>query len=156
MHHCAGAGLGAEDADRDDDVMLKAGWFTPMLHVGSIERSIEFYERLGFELIDTDHCVPIGWARMHCEGGAVMFLRGEEPAERRESAVLFYMYTADLPGLRAQLLTSGVDVPEICFPDYGPSGEVHLRDPDDYFIGIAHWGEKEHTEWLQRIGRNSV
>lgn len=71
-----------------------AGWYTPMLRVAEIERSIPFYELLGFELIDTDRCEPIGWARMHCQGGAVMLLRGE-PLNPREQTVMFYMYTPD-------------------------------------------------------------
>jgi hypothetical protein len=40
-----------------------------MLHVASVERSIEFYKLLGFRLIDTEGCGPLGWARMHCEIG---------------------------------------------------------------------------------------
>ena len=35
---------------------IKAGYSTPMLHVGEVERSIRFYELLGFETIDTDRC----------------------------------------------------------------------------------------------------
>ena len=38
--------------------VVKAGWFCPLLHVASIERSIEFYKLLGFEVIDTDGCQP--------------------------------------------------------------------------------------------------
>ena len=60
---------------------VKAGWATPMFWVADIDRSIRFYELLGFEVIDTDRCEPLGWARIHCEGGAVMFLRAEEPVD---------------------------------------------------------------------------
>lgn len=49
--------------------MPKAGWLTPLLHVANIETSIRFYELLGFSTIDTDRAKPLGWARMHCEGG---------------------------------------------------------------------------------------
>jgi hypothetical protein len=55
---------------------VKAGYSTPRLHAAKIERSIRFYERLGFTMIDTDRCVPIGWARLHCDdGSAVVLLR---------------------------------------------------------------------------------
>lgn len=84
-----------------------AGWYTPMLRVAEIERSIPFYEVLGFELIDTDRCEPIGWARMHCQGGAVMLLRGG-PTNPMAQTVMFYMYTPDLPALREQLVEKGV------------------------------------------------
>lgn len=135
---------------------INAGWYTPMLHVAAIERSIPFYERLGFELVDTDRCEPIGWARLHCQGGAVMLLRGEQPIDPRAQAVLFYMYTPDLPAFRARLVAAGVDASEIRYPDHGPSGEIYLADPDGYRLGVVHWGEQEHSAWLARIGRDAV
>ena len=137
------------------DTKPKAGYFTPMLHVAEIERSIRFYELLGFELIDTDRCTPLGWARMHCEGGAVMFLRAEEPVNPRAQSILFYMYTPDLKALRESLLSSGVHVPPIHHPPYMPSGEICVADPDGYAVLVAHWGEAEHTVWLERIGRKA-
>lgn len=137
---------------------VKAGWATPMVHVRSIEESIKFYERLGFELIDTDGCKPMGWARIHCEGGAMMFLRAEEEhyAEPDKGGVMFYMYTDDLPKLREQLLAESVEVSEIKYPGYMPSGEVYMKDPDGFIVGVAHWGQKEHSEWLKRIGRTTM
>lgn len=157
--------------------MIKAGYSTPMLHVASIERSIEFYERLGFETIDTDRCEPLGWARIHCEGGALMFLRAEHDhdhdhghehghghAHEHESAggtehshthpeLLLVMYTEDLAGLREQLIGQGVEVSEIRHPDYMPSGEMGVPDPDGNLVLINHWGRQEHDAWLERIGR---
>lgn len=135
----------------------KAGYWTSLLHVASIERSIPFYERLGFELVDTDRCEPIGWARLHCEGGALMFVRdpGDGPPIAPESqTVLFYLYTPELSRLREQLVAAGVEVSEIHHPFYMPSGEVSLRDPDGYSLLIGHWGEQEHADWLARIGRS--
>lgn len=131
------------------------GWYTPMLRVAEIERSIPFYELLGFELIDTDRCEPIGWARMHCQGGALMLLRGG-PTNPKAQTVMFYMYTPDLPAFRKQLVEKGITVSPIEYPDHGPSGEVYLDDPDGYHVGIMHWSDKEHTEWLQRIGREAI
>jgi catechol-2,3-dioxygenase len=46
----------------------------------------------------------------------------------------------------------GICVSEILYPDHGPSGEVYLKDPDGYQLGIIHWRDKEHSEWLKRIG----
>ena len=55
-------------------------WFRQFcIYVSDIEATIRFYETLGFELIDTDRCEPLGWARMHCQGGALMLLRAEHP-----------------------------------------------------------------------------
>jgi catechol 2,3-dioxygenase-like lactoylglutathione lyase family enzyme len=139
-------------------MIVKAGWSTPMLHVNSVEESIKFYERLGFELIDTDRCKPIGWARIHCEGGAMMFLRAEDDdrVDPTNQGVMFYMYTPDLPAFREKLVADGVEVSEIKRPPYMPSGEVYLKDPDGFVVGVGHWSDKEHAEWLKRIGRTSV
>jgi len=77
----------------------KAGYYTPLLHVNSIEESTRFYALLGFETIDQmGERGRLGWARMHCEGGALMFLRAEEPHfPKKKFEVLFAMYTPDLP-----------------------------------------------------------
>lgn len=131
--------------------MEKAGYFTPLLHVRQVETSIRFYELLGFETVDTDRCVPIGWARLHCDGGAVMFLRAEDEVKTAELPAMFYMYTPNLPELRDALIRANVAVSAITYPGYMPSGEMNLKDPDGYRIGIGHWSQKEHTAWLERI-----
>jgi len=131
---------------------VKVGHSTPMLHVAEIEKSIAFYELLGFETIDTDRCQPLGWARLHCEGGALMFLRAEGPLDGAGRGLILCMYTPDLPGLREQLLAGGVKVPEIRYPGYMPSGEVQFLDPDGYSVLISHWGKAEQEAWEKRIG----
>ena len=131
---------------------VKAGYSTPMLHVAEIERSIRFYELLGFATVDTDRGKPLGWARLHCEGGAVMFLRAEEPLDASAHAVMLCMYTPDLAGLREQLLASGVKVPPIRYPEYMPSGEFQVSDPDGNFIVVSHWGKSQQEAWEKRIG----
>ncbi len=130
----------------------KAGYSTPMLHVAEIEKSIQFYELLGFTTIDTDRCEPLGWARMHCEGGAVMFLRAEEPVDGSAQAVMLYMYTPDLVGLREHLIANGIEPPPIRHPAYMPSGELQLKDPDGYAVLVGHWGKAEQAAWEKRLG----
>jgi hypothetical protein len=122
-----------------------------MVHVAEIESSIRFYELLGFTTVDTDRCTPLGWARLHCEGGAVMFLRGEHPVDASAQAFMLYMYTSDLPALRGQLLAGGVSVPAIKYPGYMPSGEIQIADPDGYAIVVAQWGAAEQEAWVKRI-----
>jgi catechol 2,3-dioxygenase-like lactoylglutathione lyase family enzyme len=133
-------------------MVAKAGYSTPLFHVAEIERSIRFYELLGFTTVDTDHADPLGWARLHCEGGAVMFLRAEEEVDPSAQAVLLYMYTPDLVGLREHLLANGVRVPPIKHPPYMPSGEITIADPDGYIIFVGHWGPSEQEAWEKRIG----
>jgi len=133
----------------------KAGYSTPLYHVAEIERSIHFYELLGFTLIDTDRCTPIGWARMHCEGGAIMFLRAEHPFDASGQFAYLAMYTPDLPGLCEHLLANGVRVPPIKYPEYMPSGMIEMTDPDGYKLGIHHWGKAEQEAWERRLAQTS-
>ena len=122
-----------------------------MLHVADIETSIRFYQLLGFTVIDTDRCEPLGWARLHCKGGAVMFLRAEEPLNPKAQSTLLYMYTPNLDGLCDHLTTNGVKVPPISRPPYMPSGELRLSDPDGYTVLVAHWGDAEQQAWERRL-----
>ncbi|MGD0227224.1 MAG: VOC family protein [Terriglobia bacterium] len=133
----------------------KVGYSTPVLHVAEIEKSIQFYELLGFVTVDTDRCVPLGWARLHCEGGAVMFLGAEEPVDSPPHPVMLYTYTPDLTGLREHLLASGVTVPSIEYPGYMPSGEITIADPDGNIIIVGHWGKPEHEAWEKRISEKT-
>jgi catechol 2,3-dioxygenase-like lactoylglutathione lyase family enzyme len=122
-----------------------------MLHVAEIERSILFYEALGFRLIDDDGCKPIGWARMHCASGDIMFLRAETEIDAKKQGFLFSLYTPDLVGLREDLAAKGMPVPEIKHPAYMPSGAMGLADPDGYHIEISHWGETEQANWEKHL-----
>ncbi len=129
----------------------KATYSTPMLHVAEIERSIRFYELLGFTTIDTEGCKPLGWARLHCESGSIMFLRLEKPLDPSKQGFLFYLYTPDLAGLREHLVANGIKVPAINYPEYMPSGKINLPDPDGYHIEIAQWGKSGQEAWEKRI-----
>ena len=133
----------------------KAGYCTPMLHVKDIGVSIRFYEQIGFTLIDDDGCDPLGWARMHCEGGAMAFLRAEEPMDARAQAIFFYLYTLDLPAYREHLLAKGLTPAPIKHPPYMPSGEMHIKDPDGYAIFVGHWSEKEQNNWRERLRKRA-
>ena len=132
---------------------VKAGWSTPLLHVRNVERSLRFYELLGFETMDVElDGGTVVWARAHCEGGALMFLRSEEeehpdPEPTPHDRILLYMYTPDLPALQAQLNEAGLQTGPINHPIYMPSGELCLSDPDGYVVLIGHWGEEEHAKW---------
>jgi hypothetical protein len=128
----------------------KATYSTPLLHVAEIEKSIPFYELLGFAVIDTEG-QPMGWARLHCESGSIMFLRAEKPLDPSKQGFLFYLYTPDLPSLREHLLADGIKAPAIDFPEYMPSGKINLTDPDGYHVEIAHWGQDEQEAWEKQL-----
>ena len=123
-----------------------------MLHVADLPRSIAFYKLLGFELIDIEGAAASPyWARMHCEGAAIMLLLAEEPLDEAVKRIPFYMYAPDLPAFREHLLANGIEVSGINRPPYMKSGEVRVQDPDGYVIFVGHWGDAEHSDWLRRI-----
>ncbi|MGK2855631.1 MAG: VOC family protein [Thermoanaerobaculia bacterium] len=136
----------------------RIGYSTPLLQVADVARSLRFYRTLGFEIVDVegDGDSP-GWARVHCEGGAIMFLLAEEPVDPAKQSVLFALYTPDLPALRARLLADGLAPSPIRHPDYMPSGELQINDPDGYVILINQWSTAEDEPWeagrKQRLAR---
>jgi catechol 2,3-dioxygenase-like lactoylglutathione lyase family enzyme len=127
-----------------------------MLHVADVERSLRFYQLLGFEAVDVEGAAgcPLAWARMRTEdGSALMFLCGEEGhrPDPEQQGILLVLYTAGLPALREQLVAAGVKPSPIEHPPWMPSGHIFLRDPDGYGVGINQWGDAEHEAWLKGL-----
>jgi catechol 2,3-dioxygenase-like lactoylglutathione lyase family enzyme len=132
----------------------KAGWITPMLHVRNVQRSIDFYRLIGFQLIDVEGCDTPGWARLHCDdGSAIMLLQAEEPEniDPEKQAIMLVLYTANLSEFREEMIASGVTMPKIEHPPWMPSGHVLFRDPDGYRVAVNHWSDNEHQAWLQQL-----
>jgi hypothetical protein len=72
------------------------------------------------------------------------------PPAGRTAVGFFFISTPDLPALRTQLSSAGVEVGSIAHPDHMRSGEMCLKDPDGYVILIGHWGKPEHDAWEQQ------
>jgi len=117
----------------------------PMLRVADVERSVEFYKCLGFEV---GNRVPptgkMGWAWLYAplvqdwrRGPNLMLTLSDSAIHPDAQPVLFYLYAAHLPLLRDDLLLKGLHPGEICYPDYLPKGEFKLLDPDGYSLMIA-------------------
>lgn len=122
----------------------------PMIHVEDIERSAAFYRLLGFEIGNykpregSKH-----WAWLYApaapewrRGPNLMISRTDRPLNPGAQDVLFYLYAADLPALRAVLVTHGIAAGAICYPEYLPLGEFGVKDPDGYTLMIAQAGSE--------------
>lgn len=130
--------------------------FVPFLHVQDVLESQAFYERLGLELLS--RFGPEGdpyWARLVGYRSDLMLARASGPIDPRVQAVLFYLYTPNLKGLREQMLADGVvdggtfageagdDFPrsgklfDITHPHHMPAGEMRVHDPDGYVLLIG-------------------
>jgi catechol 2,3-dioxygenase-like lactoylglutathione lyase family enzyme len=117
----------------------------PMIHVADVERSIQFYRLLGFEVgSSVPPAGPLHWAWLYApkvtdwkRGPNLMVTRSAKPINPAAQEALFYLYAADLKALREELLAAGVKVGEIGYPDYLPDGEFETHDPDGYQLMVA-------------------
>jgi catechol 2,3-dioxygenase-like lactoylglutathione lyase family enzyme len=115
------------------------------VHVLDVERSIEFYRLLGFDL---GNRVPAAgamhWAWLYApkasdwkRGPNIMLTRSECAIDADAQRVLFYIYATDLKALHATLLAKGLAAGAISHPEYLPAGEFCIADPDGYTLMIA-------------------
>ena len=114
----------------------------PFVHVADVARSAAFYELLGLKV--NDRFEPHGrlaWVWMEHEGARIMLTLAGEPVVPGQQAVLFYLYSPDLAGLRAHLLANGVAAGEIVDGTPGPREEMRVFDPDGYVLMIAQIAE---------------
>ena len=121
----------------------------PMLHVTDVERSVAFYQLLGFEV---GNAMPgIGrkdWVWLYApkaadwkRGPNLMLTRSECAIDASAQQVLFYLYATDLTSLRSSLRATGVSASEITYPEYLPAGEFAVHDPDGYMLMVAQSAE---------------
>lgn len=133
----------------------------PYLHVADVERSVAFYELLGFvednRYRDADGRPVWASVRYPAEGtptAELFFARADGPVVPEEQAVLLYMYSRDIGALRAHLLERGLHdggrycgqagpnggrrvVFEIHHPHYMSGGELRIADPDGYCLLVG-------------------
>lgn len=115
----------------------------PFLFVADVERSIPFYEALGFDVIKRYE--PEGrleFAGLEATSAAkVMLARVDEVPEMDPDAQtpgFLYLYTSDLEALRDRLLARGHDADEIeDGPGPGPTRQMCVRDPDGHGHMVA-------------------
>jgi catechol 2,3-dioxygenase-like lactoylglutathione lyase family enzyme len=108
------------------------------VHVADVRRSVDFYALLGFDVRDTyEYEDRLDWAFLQAGEARLMVAHAHSPIDPGAQAVLFYLYSRDLDGLRTHLLSRGVHVGEIVDGTPGPRREMALSDPDGYCLMIA-------------------
>lgn len=110
-----------------------------MAHVADVQRSIDFYKLLGFNVASTfkNDAGVLCWVDLRSSDARLMLTRAEAPVIAAQHAVLFYLYADDLIGLREHLLGNGIAVPAITYPFYMKKGEIRVADPDGYVLLIG-------------------
>jgi predicted enzyme related to lactoylglutathione lyase len=115
-----------------------------MAFVAEVERSIAFYELLGFEVANTfteEGETGLAWAWLQCGEANLMLAAADGPIPADQQKVLFYLYTDDVAVARQSLADAGLSPGEIWTPFYAPRGEFKLVDPDGYVLMITHTGD---------------
>ena len=110
----------------------------PFAHVTDVDRSVAFYERLGFEL--QHEAVSDGrrmWAFLERGDARLMIAEADGAFDPEAQGIIFYLYTRDLDTLRARLVDAGVEAPEITTGGPGPDRQLELTDPDGYVLMVA-------------------
>ena len=80
----------------------------PMAQSAEVRRSVDFYKLLGMEIRGSLRN-PFGllqWVHVACEQAELMLTRAAHPIVGDQQAVLFYLYSPDLVGLREHLVPS--------------------------------------------------
>jgi hypothetical protein len=128
-------------------VTAKVTGLIPMAHVADVQRSADFYRLLGMELRGSlkNSSGALQWVHLANDQADLMFVRASEPVIPRQQAVLFYLYASDLVGLREHLLSNGLlsnglSVSPITYPNYMPKGEMRVDDPDGYCLLLGQAG----------------
>jgi len=114
----------------------------PIVRVYDVERSIDFYRRLGFvmrnKLESNGHVV---WTWLDNGKAYLMLNRSQGPMIPGPRDVILYMYSPDLVWYRDQLAADGVKVGPIEYPPYMQKGEFGIEDPDGYCVLVGQTDE---------------
>jgi hypothetical protein len=133
----------AESSTVNPCLEAKVTGLIPMASVADVQRSIDFYKLLGMGArgqLKASSGGDLLWAHVACEQADLMFARSTEPVVPSRQAVLFYLYSPNLIVLREQLISAGVRVSPVTYPEYMPKGEVCIEDPDGYTLLIGQAG----------------
>jgi hypothetical protein len=113
----------------------------PLAHVASVSRSVTFYGKLGFDLVNSlstpSHGEEPHWAYLRSGQADLMLALAKTPVLASEQAILIYLYTDDVFRFHTALGQAGVAVGELLFPTHSPMGEFRVIDPDGYVLLVG-------------------
>jgi hypothetical protein len=103
-----------------------------------VNRSIAFYEVLGFAVRDTHvHEGELDFAALESGSARTMLVRAAGLIGARQQRARFYLYVDDLETLRSHLIGNGVGAGPIVDGTPGRKRAMTVRDPDGYCLMIA-------------------
>ncbi len=106
----------------------------PMLPVADIGRSIEFYEKLGFEVENRRD--EWRWAMLRFGECRLMVDQSVNVHPGMPRSGVIYFYFDDIEAFHADIRAKGLDVPDLETTFYGMT-EFRLDDPDGNHLWIG-------------------
>ena len=118
---------------------MKHKGLVPYARVANVQRSVDFYRKLGFEIANSHpsgSAEPI-WVWLNAGGANLMLHHSDDPFVASQQAIFFYLYVEDVAGFRNTVIAAGIDAGPLTHPFYLPLGEFSVYDPDGYMVMIA-------------------
>ncbi len=118
---------------------MKMDRLIPMLPVKSMPASIEFYQKLGFNVERRED--GWGWAMLRFDECRVMVdqsINGRPKAPRQS---VLYLYPENIEKYHAQVRSAGLVVPDLNVTFYGMK-EFRIEDPDGNRLWIGQTQSK--------------
>jgi uncharacterized glyoxalase superfamily protein PhnB len=113
---------------------MKINRLIPMLPVSSIAASIEFYQKLGFD-VETRRD-DWGWAMLCCGECRLMVDQSINLHRDAPRQSVLYLYPENVAQYHEQLRSNGVTIPDLDVTFYGLT-EFRLADPDGNRLWIG-------------------
>jgi catechol 2,3-dioxygenase-like lactoylglutathione lyase family enzyme len=112
-----------------------------------IERSVDFYRRLGLrQIVDSPH-----YARFECPVGEATFSLHRVDTTLTGSQVVVYFETLHLDAEVARLQAAGVEFTQLPRDEPWLWREARLRDPDGHVLCLFWAGEnRRHPPWRMK------
>jgi predicted enzyme related to lactoylglutathione lyase len=107
-----------------------------LLHVSDVQRSVRFYEKLGFEVgnepLKNDQGVTTFVWMHHGSAAQIMLTLTGRPLNPGAQDIMFYLYVTDIRAYRERVISRGVSVGALKYPFWSPNGEFRVDDPDGW------------------------
>jgi len=109
----------------------------PVVYATDIERSVDFYQLLGFALQIRGHDDEWRWAYLKCGDTGMLLAAGGSVWTADPGPVLLYLRVTDADALQRTLAAAGVHVEHLGYPDHAPGGELRVLDPDGHGLMLG-------------------
>ncbi|MGE5827978.1 MAG: VOC family protein [Micromonosporaceae bacterium] len=109
----------------------------PVVYATDIERSVDFYQLLGFALQARGHDNEWRWAYLKCGDTGILLAAGGSVWTADPGPVLLYLRVTDADEVQRVLAAAGVPSEHLGYPDHAPGGELRVLDPDGHGLMVG-------------------